>query len=83
MAAVGDVLSVVETRRIALNAQGFGEPLGRGDLRTAIRWAGVLQLDSVNVLCRSHYLPVYSRVGNYPRAALDELSWGAERELFE
>ena len=83
MAAVGDVLSVVEARRIALNAQGFGEPRGRSDLRTAIRWAGVLQLDSVNVLCRSHYLPVYSRVGDYPREQLDELSWGARRELFE
>ncbi|HEY3559857.1 MAG TPA: crosslink repair DNA glycosylase YcaQ family protein [Kribbella sp.] len=83
MAAVGDVVSGASARRIALNAQGFGGSRGRGDVRAAIRQAGVLQLDSVNVLCRSHYLPVYARAGNYPRATLDAMSWGAERELFE
>ncbi|MET9269087.1 crosslink repair DNA glycosylase YcaQ family protein [Kribbella sp. NPDC003557] len=86
MAAVGDDVSVVSARRIALRAQGFGGARGRTDVRrvrTAIRHAGVLQLDSVNVLCRSHYLPAYARVGNYSRASLDRLSWGADRELFE
>ncbi|MFF0268952.1 winged helix-turn-helix domain-containing protein [Kribbella sp. NPDC004536] len=87
MAAVGDEVSTGVARRIALGAQGFGGGRPRRvdvrAVRRAIRQAGVLQLDSVNVLCRSHYLPVYSRVGNYPRAMLDELSWGAERELFE
>ncbi|GAA1611296.1 MULTISPECIES: winged helix-turn-helix domain-containing protein [Kribbella] len=83
MVVVGDEVSTEVARRIALSAQGFGEPHRRGDVRWAIRQAAVLQLDSVNVLCRSHYLPVYARVGNYPRASLDDLSWGAERELFE
>ncbi|MFD7159867.1 winged helix-turn-helix domain-containing protein [Kribbella sp. NPDC059898] len=83
MVAVGDEVSTEVARRIALSVQGFGAPHQPGDVRWAIRQAAVLQLDSVNVLCRSHYLPVYARVGNYPRAALDELSWGAERELFE
>ncbi|TCC29423.1 winged helix-turn-helix domain-containing protein [Kribbella speibonae] len=87
MAAVGDEISVGVARRIALGAQGFGDGRPkRGDVRAvrgAIGQAGVLQLDSVNVLCRSHYLPVFSRVGNYSRARLDELSWGAGRELFE
>ncbi|WP_427885634.1 winged helix-turn-helix domain-containing protein [Kribbella sp. GL6] len=83
MVAVGDEVSTEVARRIALSSQGFGAPHQRGDVRWAIRQAAVLQLDSVNVLCRSHYLPVFARVGNYPRAALDELSWGAERELFE
>ncbi|MEU4292038.1 crosslink repair DNA glycosylase YcaQ family protein [Kribbella sp. NPDC026596] len=87
MVAVGDEISVDVARRIALNAQGFGEGRPRrGDVRQvrkAIGAAGVLQLDSVNVLCRSHYLPVYARVGDYARTTLDRLSWGDERELFE
>ncbi|MGZ0148730.1 winged helix-turn-helix domain-containing protein [Kribbella sp. WER1] len=83
MVAVGDEVSTEVARRIALTAQGFGEAHQPGDVGWAIRRAGVLQLDSVNVLCRSHYLPVFSRVGNYPRDTLDELSWGADRQLFE
>lgn len=88
MAAVGDEISVEVARRIALNAQGFGEARsgGRADVRRvrkAIDWAEVLQLDSVNVLCRSHYLPVFARVGDYARTTLDRISWGDGRELFE
>ncbi|MET9314588.1 crosslink repair DNA glycosylase YcaQ family protein [Kribbella sp. NPDC003505] len=86
MAAVGDDVSVESARRVALRAQGFGGPRGRADVRRvrkAIRQTGVLQLDSVNVVCRSHYLPAFARVGDYSRASLDRLSWGADRELFE
>ncbi len=70
-------LSLTEARRIALAAQGFGA--ARTD--TASGWATqareikrlhLLQIDSVNVLTRSHYLPLFSRLGNYDRAALDK-----------
>lgn len=81
MAAVGEDVSTEVARRVALDAQGFGD--ARRGVRRAIGRAGVLQLDSVNVLCRSHYLPVFARVGNYARTTLDRMSWGRDRELFE
>ncbi|MEJ0012380.1 MAG: crosslink repair DNA glycosylase YcaQ family protein [Bauldia sp.] len=83
-------LTADEARRIALAAQGFAhrKTAGRSPwpaVAATIDRLGLLQLDSVNVLVRSHYLPVFSRLGDYDRAALDKRGFasGKERTLFE
>jgi uncharacterized protein YcaQ len=84
----GEHLSAGAARRIALAAQGFDRPrtggrIDRRHLRRLIDQVGILQLDSVNVLIPSHYLAVFSRLGPYSRALLDEFAWGPDKELFE
>jgi len=64
-----DQLTRLQARRIALAAQGFTDrahttPALRTLERTVAR-TGVLQVDSVNVLQRAHYMPLYSRMGPY------------------
>jgi len=82
-------LSLVEARRLALVAQGFGRTprgsIAHKQLQAQIERLGVLQIDSVNALVRSHYLPAFSRLGHYQAEHLDELAWGRarRRRLFE
>ncbi|MBL8790532.1 MAG: YcaQ family DNA glycosylase [Rhizobiales bacterium] len=82
-------LAPEQARRIALAAQGFDSrhrsatPNWTAISRT-IGKLHLLQIDSVNVLVRSHYLPLYARLGNYDRAALDRRSLAPRnRHLFE
>lgn len=83
-------LSIKQARRLALAAQGFNgrQPpatFKASHLTQLIERLGVLQIDSVNALVRSHYLPLYSRLGNYPQKLLDQAAWsqGRQRKLFE
>nr|MEA2798460.1 uncharacterized protein [Phenylobacterium sp.] len=81
-------LTAGEARRIALAAQGFGTPrpdgpVAKRQILKLIERLGVVQIDSVNVVSRTHYLPAFSRLGAYPRALLEEVAWGKTRPLFE
>ena len=74
-------LSAQAARRIALAAQGFtsgsrpaGQEPGLAAITRTVRRVGLLQLDSVNVFCRAHYMPLFSRLGPYDTALLDRIA---------
>ncbi|WP_395608469.1 winged helix-turn-helix domain-containing protein [Pseudomonas sp. B22129] len=82
--------SLKQARRMALAAQGFSgrQPpamIKAAHLNRMIERLGVLQIDSVNAVVRSHYLPLFSRLGNYPAVQLEQAAWsqGRRRSLFE
>lgn len=74
-------------RRIALAAQGFGRPRPVAptmrDVQRVIDTLKIVQIDSVNVVARSQYLPFFSRLGAYDTALLDRARDAAPRRLVE
>jgi len=81
-------LSARQARRIALASQGLAArrpegPANRRDLRKLADRLGAIQIDSVNVLARAHYLPAFSRLGGYPLTLLEDEAWGKRPSLFE
>jgi uncharacterized protein YcaQ len=81
------MLSLPEARRVALAAQlfvpGLATPKNAAALGKIVHRLGAVQIDSVNVLVRSHYLPIYSRCGSYAPELLERAAYGGSRSLFE
>jgi uncharacterized protein len=84
--SIATVTPTVETigpavaRRAALAAQGFADPppsgpVTRRHLLRALGRVRLLQLDSVNVAVRAHYMPLFSRLGPYQPALVDDAAW--------
>ena len=81
-------LSLPQARRIALKAQGLAtlrptQPVTARMVGRTFAQIQLVQIDSVNVLSRSHYLPFFSRLGPYPHAVVDGLAGTAPRKLME
>ena len=80
-------LSRAQARRVALAAQGFLDPPhSPPTMRTLTRTlerTGVLQVDSVNVLQRAHYMPLYSRMGPYDVDLVRRAVEGKPRRMVE
>jgi hypothetical protein len=52
-------------------------------VRRVLRRLHLIQMDSVNVLQRAHFMPLYSRLGPYPVELLERAAYRRPRELFE
>ncbi len=83
-----DRLSLALARRVAVAAQGLASPRPAGpvtmrSLQRVLDSVAVLQIDSVNVVSRSHYLPLFSRLGPYPRALADTAAGRHPRRMVE
>jgi len=81
-------LSLKQARRIALAAQGLDKvrptaPVSSRAVGRTFARLQLVQIDSVNVLARSHYLPFFSRLGNYDRSILERLSGVHPRRMME
>jgi uncharacterized protein YcaQ len=80
-------LSRSQARRIALTAQGFNDRFsGARDMRSLQRVLdriALLQIDSVNVVRRAHYLPLFSRLGPYDIELLHRAAGRPPRRVFE
>ena len=80
-------LSSQEARWLAIDAQGLARPrpkgpIGKRHLQSAINAVGQLQLDAINVVARTQFLVLFSRLGSYEVSRLHDLT-GPGADLFE
>ena len=80
-------LTRLQARRITLRSLGFGR---QRPATATVRHAnavserlGLFQIDSINVLTRAHYMPLFSRVGAYDPEILHRMFGRAPRRMFE
>jgi uncharacterized protein YcaQ len=83
-----ETLRKAEARRIALAAQGFGVPkLERSvtmrDVQAVTNRLAQFQIDSINVVTRAQFMPLFSRLGPYDPALLERAAYRSPRRLFE
>jgi uncharacterized protein len=81
-------LSRASARRVALAAQGFGSPrpertVGIRDVQALVDRVAQFQIDSINVVTRAHFMPLFSRLGPYDVALLERAAHTPPRRLFE
>lgn len=72
-------------RAFTLQKQGFEKRAGKATkegLLLLLKHLGCVQIDTINVVERSHYLAFWSRLGNYGKELLDELLH-PDHEVFE
>ena len=81
-------IAISEARKLALVAQGFGQPrptdraVNLSDIQRVFDRVKLVQIDSVNALIRTQYIPFFSRLGSYPIELLNEYAYG-QRKTFE
>lgn len=81
-------LSLSQARRIALNAQGLAkarptQPVNARMVGRTFAQLQLVQIDSVNIISRSHFLPFFSRLGDYDRTILASMAGTAPRKMME
>lgn len=87
MSGPSDILSAAEARWLAIQAQGLGRPrpsrpAGRPRLSSTIAQLGTIQLDAINVVQRTQFVVLFSRLGPYDNDHLHRLT-GPGGGLFE
>ncbi|MEY3316956.1 MAG: hypothetical protein RLZZ503_158 [Actinomycetota bacterium] len=75
-------LSAKQAKLLALHACGLDTRQDKTVLDVINRF-GMLQIDSVNVFERAHYMPLFSRLGSYDKKELDSLTGGKNPTLIE
>jgi uncharacterized protein YcaQ len=68
---------------LALAGQGLTKSTKPSSVLETIDTMGVLQIDSVNVFERAHYMPLFSRLGPFDKTELDNLHGGKNPTLLE